>query len=205
MSNTDLRKTYNRIAKDYLEDHKGDTWDDNYIQHFTDALKKNAKVLDLGCGPGVDSAKLVSNGLNVEGLDLSDELLVIARKLNPGQNFTQGDMRKLPYSSDIFDGVFAKASLLHIPKKDIPTVLDEVWRVLKDNGIVHFALKSGEGEDVLTEDDYGYEYSRFFSFWDMNDFVKELKKHSFEILRAETEKKSRSGHTIWIKIIAKKA
>jgi ubiquinone/menaquinone biosynthesis C-methylase UbiE len=204
MPKDDLRQTYNHIARDYVKDHRLDTWDDDYIQYFVDALKKGAKVLDLGCGPGVDSAKLVNKGLQVDGFDLSDELLVIAKELNPDQTFTQGDMRKLPYSKDSFDGVFAKASLLHIPKKDIPSVLDEVWRVLKLNGTIHFALKAGDGENVITEDDYGYEYSRYFSFWNINDFVSQLEKHKFSIFKAETSKKSRTGHTLWIKIIANK-
>ena len=95
MNNESLCDTYNRIATDYTEDHKEDTWDDDYIQLFIDSLSKGAKVLDLGCGPGVDTAKLSKSGLLVEGLDLSDGLLEIAKGLNPGLTFTQGDIRKL--------------------------------------------------------------------------------------------------------------
>jgi ubiquinone/menaquinone biosynthesis C-methylase UbiE len=204
MNDENLRDTYNRIARDYNEDHKDDTWDDDYIQLFTDSLLENATVLDLGCGPGVDTAKLSSSGLSVEGFDLSDGLLEIAKGLNPGLTFTQGDMRKLPYEDEIFDGVFAKASLLHIPKSDIHLVLQEMHRVVKNGGLIHIAIKGGEGEKSLKEDDYGYEYSRFFSFWDMDSFEAELLKCGFSITKKDTYQKNRSGHTVWIKILAQR-
>jgi ubiquinone/menaquinone biosynthesis C-methylase UbiE len=204
MNDENLRDTYNRIATDYTEDHKEDTWDDDYIQLFIDSLPGDAKVLDLGCGPGVDTSKLSKSGLSVEGLDLSDGFLKIAKGLNPGLIFTQGDMRKLPYRDEIFDGVFAKASLLHIPKTDIHLVLQEIHRVVKSGGIIHIAIKGGEGETTLKEDDYGYEYARFFSFWDMDSFEAELVKHGFSITKKDTYQKNRSGHTTWIKILAQR-
>lgn len=204
MNDKNLRNTYNRIAADYTQDHKEDTWDDDYIQLFSDSLQEGAKVLDLGCGPGVDTAKLSTNGLLVEGFDLSDGLLEIAKELNPGLKFTQGDMRELPYGDDVFDGVFAKASLLHIPKEDIHLVLDEIHRVLKNDALVHIAIKEGNAEMTLKEDDYGYEYSRFFSFWNVDTFLAELKKHGFTIVKHDTFKKNKPGATVWIKILAQR-
>ena len=204
LNNENLRDTYNRIATDYTEDHKEDTWDDDYIQLFIDSLSKGAGVLDLGCGPGVDTAKLSKSGLLVEGLDLSDGLLEIAKGLNPGLTFTQGDMRKLPYGDEVFDGIFAKASLLHIPKEDIHLVMQEMHRVVKSSGSIHIAIKGGEGEATLKEDDYGYEYSRFFSLWDMDSFVSELMMHGFSITKKDTYQKNRSGHTVWIKVLAQR-
>lgn len=199
----ELRNTYNQIAKDYVIDHGKDTWDDDYIKFFTDTLSKNARVLDLGCGPGIDSQKLVKYGLSVDGLDLSDELLAIAKKINPSLTFTQGDMRKLPYRDNKFEGVFAKASLLHIPKKDMPKVINEIKRVLKPSGIVHIAIKGGEGEGELTENDYGYMYSRFFSYWKMEDILKILKDSGFTVLKQETWHRTEFSYSIWLKIIAK--
>ncbi len=204
MSDDSLRDTYNRIAKDYVVDHGKDTWDNDYIKYLAEALSKNSKVLDLGCGPGFDTAKLLKKGLIVEGFDLSDDLLEIARRLNTKTTFTQGDMRKLPYDNDSFDGVFAKASLLHIPKRDISKVLSEISRVLKPNGYVHIAVKGGEGEGTLIEDDYGYEYRRFFSYWKMEDFIKELEEQKFYLVRSEIWRKTELSYTIWVKILAKK-
>lgn len=127
-----LKDTYNKIAKDYAEDHAKDTWDDDFIDYFSKELPLGATILDLGCGPGTDVVKLVNKGLKIYGFDLSEELLKIASKRLPEAIFSQGDMLNgLPYEDDFFDGVFSKASLLHIPKDKIENVLKEIIRVLK--------------------------------------------------------------------------
>ncbi|MDP4038625.1 MAG: class I SAM-dependent methyltransferase [bacterium] len=196
-----IRDTYNKIASDYHQDHLEDTWDDKYINLFIKLLPKGAEVLDLGCGPGTDSAKLAKGGLKVDGFDLSDNMLKIARAKNPSVNFIQGDMRSLPYANSSFDGLFAKASLLHIPKKNIHTVFEEIKRVVKPNGIIHIAVKAGKGESDITEKDYGYKYTRFFSYWSMDELIKILTKYCFQITHQEGD--SRTGK-IWLKVIAKK-
>ncbi|MBI4093117.1 MAG: class I SAM-dependent methyltransferase [Candidatus Kerfeldbacteria bacterium] len=200
----DLRSTYNTVAKDYYFDHIGDTWDNDYIILFVKNLPKSARVLDLGCGPGTDTLKLKAAGLNVEGFDLSDDLLAIARKNNPAVTFTQGDMRKPPYKDRLFDGVFAKASLLHIPKSEISSVLAEVIRILKPRGLVHIAVKKGQGEQEETESDYGYSYTRFFSYWAMDELVNVLQNAGLKVTN-KTETLSNSGKTTWLKIIAQKS
>ena len=196
-----LKSTYEKIADDYHADHAADTWDDDFIEIFSQMVGKGAKVLDLGCGPGIETKKLVGKGLSVYGLDLSDKLLEIARKNNPAVEFVQGDMRHLPYGDGQFDGVFAKASLLHIPKSDIPQVLAEISRVLKPKGVFHAAVKQGEGEKEETEDDYGYAYTRFFSYWTQEEFQRQLTEHGFKITNSDILKRSFT----WIRVIALKA
>ncbi|MFH1235883.1 MAG: class I SAM-dependent methyltransferase [Parcubacteria group bacterium] len=196
----DLKSTYEKIADDYHADHAGDTWDDDFIEVFSQMAGKNAKVLDLGCGPGIETKKLVQKGLTVYGLDLSDKLLEIAKKNNPTAEFTEGDMRHLPYVDGQFDGVFAKASLLHIAKKDIPQVFSEISRVLKTNGVFHAAVKQGEGEKEETEDDYGYSYTRFFSSWSPEEFHRLLTGSGFTITKSDILKRSFT----WIRVIALK-
>lgn len=204
---SNLRATYNRIASDFSTDHQHDTWDDDHIQRFAELLPQTASMLDLGCGPAWELARLRRPGLIQTGFDLSDELLAIAKRNNPDATFVQGDMRKLPFADGSFDGVFAKASLLHIEKRDIPTVLSEIHRVLKADGIVHIALKKireGQAESELkTENDYGYDYERFFSYWTMPELLTALQQARFTI-REHEDSPSPSGRTIWLKVIAKK-
>ena len=204
MNTEDLKNTYNKIASDYHRDHEHDTWDDDYIDLFFRHLFPHAKVLDLGCGPGVEAAKLEKKGLAVYGMDLSHALLKIAHENIATGIFLQGDMlKKFPYESNFFDGIFAKASLLHVPKDKMSRVLAEIGRVLKKNGILHVALKKGTGEDVVREDDYGYEYERFFAFWE-NDEIEELfRKYSLSVLEKENMT-NRSGSTIWLKYLLEK-
>lgn len=204
MNMDDLRSSYNLIAEDFANEHYNDTWDDDYTQYFITALKDKSKVLDLGCGAGNDTAKLADAGLLAEGIDLSDKLIEIAKKRSPAITFNQGDMLKLPFSHEEFDGVFAKASLLHIAKREMPKVLEEIRRVLKPNGIVHIAIKGGEGEGEISENNYGYEYKRFFSYWKMDDFKPLLEKHGFQVIKDDVFRRTPTSYTIWLKILAKK-
>src|SRR3989344_1560538 len=111
-----LRNTYNKIARDYYNDHKNDRWNDYFFQYFSENVIPGGKILDLGCGPGIASAKLTEKGFEVFGIDFSPGLLDIARKNLPQVHFVEGNiMEPLPYELDFFDGIYAHAVLLHIP------------------------------------------------------------------------------------------
>ena len=204
MSEAELRNTYNTIAQDYHSDHKDDSWDNDYLEKFCEELTPGARVLDLGCGPGVDTKKLSHRHFELYGFDLSQELLEIAKKQTPSANFLQGSMlESLPYEDSYFDGIFAKASLLHIPKEKIDFVLNEIERVLKANGIIHIAVKKGDGEKVIVEKDYGYEYERFFSFWQPDELHNLFHRHGMGIIAEDSWQNTGHG-TIWLKYILKK-
>jgi len=199
-----LKDTYNKIAKDYTEDHAKDTWDDDFIDYFSRELPSEATILDLGCGPGTDAVKLANKGLKIYGFDLSEELLKIASKRLPKAVFSQGDMLEgLPYENEFFDGVFSKASLLHIPKDKIEIVLKEIIRVLKKNGILHIATKKGMGEKEIRENDYGYEYERFFSYWQPEEVKSIFNKHNLTLLKEGEAGNPRAG-SVWLKFLLKK-
>lgn len=205
MSTNNLRSTYDKIADDYHKDHLGDSWDDDHIAAFIKMIPDNGKVLELGCGPGVDVGKLLKGGLTkIYGFDLSDKLLDIARKDYSNCEFIQGDMRQLPYEENFFDGVFSKAVLLHIAKRNIDQVLSEITRVLKPGGSIHIAIKKGEGEKEIEENDYGYSYSRLFSYWETNKFQQVLINHGIKIIRIDELPVPEKQQT-WIKILAKKS
>lgn len=204
METNNLADTYNKIAGDYSKDHEKDNWDDDFIKFFSEALFKNAKVLDLGCGPGVETNKLTMAGFDVQGFDLSEGLLKIAREKTPSATFIQGDMlTKLLYADEYFDAVFAKASLLHIPKEKINFVFGEICRILKPNGIIHIALKKGDDEKIIVEDDYGYEYQRFFSFWQPEKLQEIFQRHDLKILKQDSWTNP-GMKTVWLKYLLKK-
>ena len=200
MNNADeLRETYNLIASDYTHDHLADTWDDDYCEAFINALPENSKVLDLGCGPGTDSKILIDRGLQITGIDLSDELIRIAADTNPTGSFVQGNMLDLPFGSHQFDGLFAKASLLHLPKEDVAQALQEIVKVVKPGGIIHIAIKGGDGERIVKEDKFGYEFERFFSFWKIEDFEILLRDAGTTIIRSNSKT---VGSTTWLQFLA---
>lgn len=202
----DLKRTYDAIAEDYANDHANDTWDDDYIDLFLSLLTPGANVLDLGCGPGVEMKRLRTRGMHVHGLDISGKILDIARRLNPDSAFTQADMRHVPFKDGSFDGVFAKASLLHVNKKDVSLTLHEIFRILVPHGIVHIAVKKkrpGQEDGYLTEHDYGLPYTRFFSYWTLKNLTATLSMEGFSVDHWLESPSNHKSFT-WIKVIARR-
>jgi len=106
--------TYNKISKIYASKYFNDLADSSYIDDFLKTLKRGSKVLDVGCGPGTFTKYILGKGFNAEGVDLSDEMIDIARNKVPNAAFGKMDMRNLKYGDNIFDGLLVAYSLIHM-------------------------------------------------------------------------------------------
>lgn len=199
----DLKTTYNKIAKDWFKDHNIDTWWIPGTDKFISLLPKNAKVLDVGCGAGQKSQYMTQKGISVTGVDFSESMLELAKKNAPKANFVLSDARNLNEISELFDGVLAQAVLLHFPKNETLYMLQTWKNKLKPQGYMYLAVKEVQpgqkDENILVEKDYGYEYSRFFSYYTLE----ELKTHLTGLnMKIVYENKELSHKTVWIQIIA---
>jgi len=95
---------------------------------------KNKLVLDVGCGTGRWTAYFVKKGARVIGLDISAEMLKIARKKVPNAKFKLGDVRNLPFPSNYFDFTFASFVLGHL--RAFRKAYKEMIRVTKPGGVI---------------------------------------------------------------------
>jgi SAM-dependent methyltransferase len=201
-----LKETYNRIAQDWFNDHKSDDWWVEGTDKFASLLSSSARVLDVGCGAGVKSRYLSEKGLRVTGIDFSDKLIEIAKREFQNVSFHVMDMRDVKDLNEQFDGVFAQASLLHIPKSEIQELIGKLASVLNAGGYLYVAVKgvndSGREEGVVRENDYGYEYERFFSYYRMSELEGYLRELNLEIAYQSTKT---VGKTDWLQIIGKKS
>src|SRR3989338_8543683 len=138
-----LRKVYDDLAPAWGRDGTLHDWGEEELKEFATLVKKNGgkRVLDLGCGSGVQSKMLLEESLEVVGLDISPEMVRIAGKRVPQARFIIGDITKIPSRKNFFNGVYARASLLHIPKRLIPKVLKSIHEILRESGVLYLALK----------------------------------------------------------------
>ena len=135
-----------------------------YLDALCDRLPEGARVLDLGCGPGWETRTLHDRGFTAVGFDLSRAFLRHARSAHSAAApYVRGDMRRLPFASDSFAGVWACASLLHLSTPDLQLALSEVARVLTPEGAVVASIQVGDREGFVprksapgTELFYGY-------------------------------------------------
>ncbi|MBN2459160.1 class I SAM-dependent methyltransferase [Candidatus Woesearchaeota archaeon] len=96
---------------------------------------KGKKLLDVGCGAGVHAKAYVKKGAKVQGIDISNTMIMLARERCKGVDFKVGSMNKLPYASSSFDIV--TASLVTDYIKDLKKAFLEVNRVLKKGGLLY--------------------------------------------------------------------
>jgi len=202
---SNLKQVYDGLAPVWGIDIAKPVWGLDELAKFVSLVKRSGgrKVLDLGCGSGIQSKQLVDAGLEVVGLDLSPEMISQAKKRVPEAKLTVGDMTKMDFSNESFDGVFAQASLLHIPKKLIPKVLKSIHKILKTNGVLYLALKEGTGEKVVEEERLGVVVKRFFSFFTKAEIEGYLKNAKFQVLKVR--RFLGKSPTIWLYVFAKKA
>ncbi|MBU1164991.1 class I SAM-dependent methyltransferase [Patescibacteria group bacterium] len=198
-----LKQTYDYIAEGFYVTVKDHNWSDKYLKRFVESLSKNAKILDLGGGPGVDTKKLLKYSTNITAVDLSPEMIKFVKKIAPKAKAMTMDFYKLKFKPNTFDGIFAKACLLHVPKKRLLRVLKSLNNILRTNGKILVLIKAGRGERVVTDNHHLLKTDRFFSFHSQKEFAQYLEKANFTIL--DTEKvKNPKGHRNWLYYLAQK-
>jgi SAM-dependent methyltransferase len=152
----DTLATYERVADEYRERHGDRRVIADASRIFHGALDDSGEqILDVGCGPGWESATFNEHGFDVTAIDLTPAFLTTVGKVAPGVARARMDMRALAFADDVFDGLWACASFLHVPRADAPDTLREFWRVLRPDGVFFCAVKRGDG--VRTSDNDAYE------------------------------------------------
>jgi SAM-dependent methyltransferase len=171
----------------------GDRWaDKSFLDHrfsrFRELLRAGARVLDLGCGPGLDARELEARGLRVTGLDLTRAMIDVAQRRSGIRNLAQGDSRRLPFARASFDGVWASASLLHLPKRQVDGALAEVRRVLVPSGIFYSAMKAGDHDGVMQPvPGHPVTSKRYFAHYRPSEWTTRLTDSGFEIVEQAVE------------------
>ncbi|MDT7790343.1 MAG: hypothetical protein QOF58_8762 [Pseudonocardiales bacterium] len=114
------------------------------LRAFADIVGEAGPVADLGCGPGHLTAHLHELGLDVSGVDLSPEMIALARQAHPGLRFDEGSMTALDVEDAALGGILAFYSVIHTPPQRLTEVFDEFARVLKPGGHVLLGFFAGD-------------------------------------------------------------
>lgn len=116
---------------------------------FLGLLPPGGSILELGCGAGNHAAEILARGFHLRATDGSPEMAEIAsRRLDLPVEVMRFDELE---EREVFDGVWASACLLHVPKPELAGILTRIHRALKADGVFYASFKTGEadGRDSL--------------------------------------------------------
>ena len=115
-------------------------------------------ILDFGCGPGRDLKVFAKMGHIAAGLDGSKRFAAMARDYSRCEVWQQ-DFLKLNLPTKHFDGVFANASLFHVPSQALPRILRELYTTLKPGAVLFSSNPHGQNEEGWNNGRYGVYYN----------------------------------------------
>ncbi len=182
----ELKNAYNADAK--RRDSNADTrdqWKLDLRDEFVKLLKDEGKhtLLELGAGAGIDSKFFLDNKLEVLATDLSDEMVKMCQKR--GLNAQVLDLYDIDTLATKYDAIFGLNVLLHVPIKDLPTVLRKIANQLNDNGVFYYGVYGGVDEEKTITDETKMNMPRFFSFLS-DEKLLDMARESFDIIKFDT-------------------
>jgi ubiquinone/menaquinone biosynthesis C-methylase UbiE len=187
MKNTN--KIYNLIAKQYSEIYGNPT---DHVEYFLNMLPKKSKILDIGCGAGINSKLALIKGFSVIGLDSSKEMIKIAKHNFPKIKFNLADMNHIEYNTKQFSGIIASFSLIHIPKNKIPSIIKKFSEILKGNGMLYLSLQSGRSKEIFINGPFIKGEKLFLNIMSFNEIKKVLNKYGFNIIWSKKRKPNKN-------------
>lgn len=128
---------------------------------FLRELPPGASILDAGCGSGRDTRAFAERGYRVTALDASPTIVQLAAAFT-GQPCTVLSFQEMAFR-DACDGIWACASLLHVPKREMPDVMNRFLQALRPGGVLYISLQEGEGEGIAED-------GRFFNYYTADAF-----------------------------------
>lgn len=131
-------------------------------------------ILDFGCGPGRDLKRFTALGHVAIGLEGTPAFAAMARA-DTGCEVWQQDFLKLDLPVERFDGIFANASLFHVPSQELPRVLRQLHATLKPRGVLFSSNPRGDNEE-------GWNRGRFGAYHDLEAWRRYLMDAGFEEL-----------------------
>jgi len=162
LSSQDLQKIANVTLEHYnqrAEEFWRGTRDHDVSQNIAALLQAIEgdppfKILDFGCGPGRDLKALAQLGHVAVGLEGAADFAAMAR-VHSGCEVWQQDFLKLALPDRHFDGIFANASLFHVPAQELPRVLRQLHASLKPGGVLFASNPRGDNQEGWSGERYG--------------------------------------------------
>ncbi|MGI4991980.1 class I SAM-dependent methyltransferase [Halobacteriovorax sp. GFR7] len=162
---------------------------------FLEGVKSGGTILDIGCGPGRDLKYFTEHGYEAQGVEPSHKLAQFARE-HSGCVVHEGLLQDVVFEGEKFDGVWACASLLHVPSSELSSVFKKIATIMHDGAVFYCSFKYGEFE--------GERNGRFFNDQTL-DSIKEFLPKNLTISNDwVTEDKRPDRDERWLNLLLRK-
>lgn len=165
-------------------------------EKFMTLIPKGGTVLDFGCGAGRDTKAFLERGYKVEAVDGSENLCKIASE------FTGIEVKQMLFNEldkvNKYDGIWACASILHLPKDELRTVLKKMIRAVEPGGYIYASFKYGEFEG-----DRNGRYFTDFTEATFQQFIQEFAEVSIKETWISVDVRPGRGDERWLNVILK--
>jgi SAM-dependent methyltransferase len=133
------------------------------IEQFVERLGAGARVLEIGSGGGRDALLMEELGLAVRRTDITPAFVALLREQGHEADLLDPLVDDVATPAGAYDGVWANASLLHVDRADLPTVLTRLAAVTRPRGLLRASFKEGDGDGWSTHGSIAN--PRHFTYW----------------------------------------
>lgn len=181
---TETFNTWNKVAELYQEKFMDlDLYNGTYNAFCTLLEKRNAAVLEIGCGPGNITRHLLSNrpDFSLLGIDIAPNMIALAKKNNPAAQFEVMDSRNIGQLDRLFDGIVCGFCLPYLSETDARHLIKDCRDLLSTTGL--FYLSFVEGDNTLSGYQTGSSGDRtYFYYHSLGHLKSMLGEHDFKIM-----------------------
>lgn len=177
-------KSYNQYAGKY--DEKFSIYQPylKQMNKFVSYFKEKSKILDAGCGSGLNSKIISEAGHEVTGFDFSESMIELAKKNCPAGIFHISTTQDFSIS-EMFDGICLSFIIVHLSDQEADNLINKVTKLLNPGGYLYISFMTGKTP--------GYETTSFsdseiyFNYYRTNDIIRKFEQNNFSLVSKETE------------------
>lgn len=201
-------ETWNKVALLYQDKFMDlDLYNDTYDFVCNSISKENAKILEIGCGPGNITKYLLSErpDFAILGIDIAPKMIDLAKENNPSASFALKDARQIDEIKTKYDGIICGFCLPYLSPTDVQKLITDCYNLLNENGLIYISFVEGDPNKSDFQVSSSGERSYFY-FHNLDDLKAKLVESNFDELNVfKVEyKKSESEIDIHTIVTAKK-
>ena len=196
-------ETWNKLASRYQEKFMDlDLYNETYDFICDSIIRPNAKILDIGCGPGNVTKYLLSKrpDFTIYGIDVAPNMIELAEKNNPTARFAVMDSRQIDELNGKYDGIVCGFCLPYLSQTDSQKLITDCYHLLNENGLIYISFVEGDpnrsGFQASSSGDRSY-----FYFHQLDDLKAKLVESEFDELRTVKVEYKNSGNKMEVHTI----